>query len=32
MSKIKTREISLTEYFGNYPELEDKVAIISWGQ
>lgn len=30
MSKIKTREISLTEYFGNSPELEDKVAIISW--
>ena len=30
MSKIKTREISLIEYFGHTAELEDKVVIISW--
>lgn len=29
-TEVKTREISLSEYFGHTPELEDKVAIISW--
>ena len=29
-AKVKTREISLIEYFGHTAELEDKVAIISW--